>query len=82
MLPLSALSPVAMQPVKDGALSVEVPHGTHLIFFVNVNEIEDPDGFCENPNIMPPGATGGAVIWCRGNPDEIVKIYKLDTNGD
>ena len=77
MLPLAAIAP---KMVKEGILSVELPHNAHLIFLIDERyvDIDSLETFAASGNAMPPGSTGGAILFCKGNPDEIVKIYKVD----
>lgn len=74
VLPLSALAP---KVVKEGVLSLELPTNSHLLFLVDETRV-DFNQFLDTPGIMPPGSTGGAIIGTPGNPDEFIKIYRLD----
>lgn len=74
VLPLAAIAP---KVVREGVLSFELPPNSHLVFFVDIEAIVGDD-WMENRDIMPPGSTGGAVIFTRGNPEEAIKIYRLD----
>ena len=77
-LPLAAIAP---KVVKEGVISFELPRNTHLLFLVDINAVIGDDWY-ENGNIMPPGSTGGAIIYVRGNPEDAMKIYRLDKDGD
>ncbi|HYT21117.1 MAG TPA: hypothetical protein VEW05_12920 [Candidatus Polarisedimenticolia bacterium] len=74
VLPLSALAP---KVVKEGVLSLELPHNSHLLFIVDEYSVINDDWY-QNKDIMPPGATGGAIVYVRGNPEDAIKIYRLD----
>lgn len=74
VLPLSALAP---KVIKEGVLSLELPHNSHLVFFVDETAILNVDWW-QNEHLMPPGATGGAIIYTRGNPEDAIKVYRLD----
>jgi len=77
VLPIAAVSP---KVVKDGILSLELPSGGHYVILIDAEKV--PGGIDDYPKgLLPPGSTGGWVIYTMGPPDEAIKFYNLKTEG-
>src|ERR1700724_1215255 len=77
-IPIAALAPVAM---AVGISRYNLEPAGHFLFVVNL-EKEDIDTLMECGNdpvpLMPKGSKGGWIIGVYGNPDEAMKIFRLD----
>lgn len=76
--PIMALTPVA---VAEGVARYELKEGGHFVFFID-NEKVNIEDLVKCPGIMPRGATGGWVIPVYGNPEEALKIFRLNGHPD
>ena len=74
-IPIAALAPVAM---AEGISRYNLEPAGHFLFVVDTTKV-DINSLCEYPlGLLPAGSKGGWIIGVYGNPDEALKILRLD----
>ena len=74
-IPIAALAPVAM---AEGISRYNLEPAGHFLFVVDTTKV-DINSLCEYPSgLLPAGSKGGWIIGVCGNPDEALKILRLD----
>jgi hypothetical protein len=74
-IPVAALTPLA---VAEGISRYNLEPAGHFLFIVDIEKVDIASLFEYPSGMLPAGSKGGWIIGVNGNPDEAMKILRLD----